>query len=440
MRHCVILFSCCMALCFLVWNCGTKTENKGSANSTPITISSPEPSGTISAISLSDGQKQQLQNGNAFALRCMQTIYSQGGGENILLSPLSLQYALAMATNGASGKTAEEITSTLGYSSDLPGLNAFMKQLMDQLPALDANVELKVTNAMLTSDKYKVQSSFKETLNSGYYAPVEYVNMDDISLTVNRINEWASRNTNGFINPFITENDLPSDLVSVILNALYFKAKWSEYGGMPIFNPDFTNPAQPFYCADGTQTSADYMRTSIYFDYAKRDGYQAIELPYAGRKFAMYVLLPDSKDAKNGVGKLLEALPDGEWKALLESMKTGPEVHLSLPKFDITEQVTLRNTLEKMGINRAFDPAYAEFDRMIEDGSGLYISGILQKSRISVTEWGTEAASVTMVMIGKESEPGEHEEVTFIADHPFVYIIAEKSSGAILFEGVFGGK
>ncbi len=440
MRHCVILFSCCMALCFLVWNCGTKTENKGSANSTPITISSPEPSGTISAISLSDGQKQQLQNGNAFALRCMQTIYSQGGGENILLSPLSLQYALAMATNGASGATAEEITTALGYQSDLKGLNDFMKILMDQLPALDANVELKVTNAMLASDKNKVQDSFKETLNSGYYAAVEYVNLNDIPSTVSRINDWASRNTNGFINPFITENDLPADLVAIILNALYFKAEWSKSGGIPLFNPDFTTPAQPFYCAGGAQTTADYMRTSRYFDYAKRDGYQAIELPYASGKFAMYILLPDSKDAQNGVGKLLEALSGGEWKALLGSMKIGPEVHLSMPKFDITEQVNLRDILTKLGINKAFNASEAEFDRMIEDVSGIFISNILQKSRISVNEWGTEAAAVTMELMASEGAPVEHEEVFFTADHPFVYIIAEKSSGAILFEGVFGGK
>lgn len=439
MIHCYLKYTGCIILCLLISACKAQIQEVTYNEKGAITISSPSPAGYISSLSLNETQKKQVINGNTFALRLMQILYSQEKGSNLLLSPLSLQYALAMTTNGAAGLTAEEITKTIGCGNDLQDLNAFMKILLEQLPALDEKVELKVTNAMLVNNDNKVQDNYKDILANGYYAPVEYIYLSDKSLAVSRINDWANRNTNGFIDSLVNESDLPDNLIAMILNALYFKAKWASVEGEDLFVSDLTLSSQPFYCTSGKQISVDYMRTSKYLQYTHGDSYQAIELPYSNGAFAMYVLLPDSKD-ENGLGEMLCALPDGEWKALTESFAEGPEVHLSLPKFDITEKYRLRDVLRTLGIKKAFASGDADFSQMFEDANDVRIDEILQKSRISVAEWGTEAASATAELMGKNDAPQEHQEVLFTADHPFVFVIAESTSGTILFEGIFCGE
>ena len=164
------------------------------------------------------------------------------------------------------------------------------------------------------------------------------------------------------------------------------------------------------------------------------DGYKVLVLPYANGKFNMYVLLPDENDIEG----LIEKLQVTSWGEILQNLKKDAEVHVRLPKFNIENKYNLNDALNELGVWEAFERGSADFDRMFEPKPGYYywISKVIQKSRISVSEWGTEAGSVTVTEMAGANDIPEVKQVYFYADHPFVFIIGEETSGTILFEGV----
>jgi serpin B len=218
------------------------------------------------------------------------------------------------------------------------------------------------------------------------------------------------------------------------MNALYFKAKWAGDEYEPMFREEGTKP-EDFRLNDGNTIKADMMRNTRYHEYAEMDGYKVLVLPYAKGKFNMYILLPDEND----IDGLMDKLQTTSWSDIRANLKQDAIVHVRLPKFNIENKYNLNDVLNGLGVRKAFEPASAEFDRMFElkDGYDYWISKVIQKSRISVSEWGTEAGSVTIIDIEGATSPGpEPKEVYFYADHPFVFIIGEETSGTILFEGV----
>ncbi|MBR3074942.1 MAG: serpin family protein [Bacteroidales bacterium] len=405
-----------------------------------INISAPEPKEAITKVSLSDTQKDYVNSGNAFAFKCLDILYRENR-QSVIFSPLSLQLALAMTVNGASGNTAEEIINTIGYGSDIDDMNEYCHKLITQLPAVDKAVNVKITDAMLIRNEFKAQDSFKDILNNSFYAPLEYFTFKNKKDVAERINKWAYNNTNGFIRNLLSPDDIDDEFVAAIMNALYFKAKWAGSDYEPMFTEEGTMKKQPFYLDDGGKVTADLMRSTDHFPYARRDGYQVVSIPYSNGHYAMYVLLPDEKGS-NGVEKLVSKLADESWSDICSSLNTEAKVYLRLPKFESENKFCLNQALQQLGINLAFGNQ-AEFDRMFDARNwNFWIGAIFQKARIAVTEWGTEAAAVTVVLMDGATAtlPRPVPEVYFYADHPFVYVIAEKTSGTILFEGVFNGK
>ena len=403
----------------------------------PITISSPTPTEQITKVSLSESQQGYVKAGNAMAMRFLKQIYE---GENLICSPLSLQYALAMTANGASGETLQEIIDFLGYGSDgIDALNAYCKILLEQLPAVDLSVTLKVTDALLVNNKFPLHPSFKKTVEEYYYAPAENMDFSDPEKVAARINDWASRNTNGFIDKVLESNDISESAAAFLMNALYFKAKWAGSDYEPMFSEEGTSD-DSFTLSNGTVKTVKMMRSELYQPYAEMDGFKVLALPYANGKFYMYILLPDENDLPG----LLTKLQTVSWEDIRQNLKSDAEVHVKLPKFDIENKFNLNDALQALGVSRAFEPASAQFDRMFAPQDGEYwfrIGEVIQKAKISVAEWGTEAAAVTVVQMYAESAPvGEPKKVYFYADHPFVFAIGESTSCTILFEGVYAGK
>ena len=397
----------------------------------PITISSPSPTEQITKVTLSDMQSGYVEAGNTMSFKFLKEIYC---GENLICSPLSLQYAIAMAANGASGETLQEIIDFLGYGEEgIDALNEYSKTLLEQLPAVDLDVTLKVTDALLVNDDFPLLPSFKKTVEESFYAAVDNMDFSDPQQIAARINEWAKRNTNGFIDKVIEPSEISADAVAYIMNALYFKAKWAGDEYSPMFREEGTK-SENFTLNDGKTIKAAMMRNTRYHEYAEMDGYKVLVLPYANRKFNMYILLPD----ENNIEGLIEKLQTSSWTDILANLKQDAEVHVRLPKFNIENKHNLNDALNGLGVRKAFEPASAEFNGMFtpKDDYYYWISKVIQKSRISVSEWGTEAGSVTVVeMEAADAGPGP-KEVYFYADHPFVFIIGEETSGTILFEGV----
>lgn len=398
----------------------------------PITISSPSPTEQITKVTLSDMQSGYVEAGNTMSFKFLKEIYC---GENLICSPLSLQYAIAMAANGASGETLQEIIDFLGYGEEgIDALNEYSKTLLEQLPAVDLDVTLKVTDALLVNDDFPLLPSFKKTVEESFYAAVDNMDFSDPQQIAARINEWAKRNTNGFIDKVIEPSEISADAVAYIMNALYFKAKWAGDEYSPMFREEGTK-SENFTLNDGKTIKAAMMRNTRYHEYAEMDGYKVLVLPYANRKFNMYILLPD----ENNIEGLIEKLQTSSWTDILANLKEDAEVHVKLPKFNIENKHNLNDALNGLGVRKAFEPASAEFNGMFtpKDDYYYWISKVIQKSRISVSEWGTEAGSVTVVEMDGATDAGPGpKEVYFYADHPFVFIIGEETSGTILFEGV----
>ena len=431
MKKALVLFSLVIAIssCDILGNTRIKD---------PIMISSPEPTESITKVSLTEPQREYVDAGNAFAFKFLEKVYANNQN-NVIVSPLSLQYALAMVVNGASGQTASEITSTLGFGNDVAALNKYCNLMLNQLPAVDENVKLKLTDALIVNKNYLLKDSFRKTVEETYYAPVEYMDATNIQTVLDKINEWASRNTYGLIDPFLNKGDINENVAATILNALYFKSEWQKIQGNPMFREENTKIGQPFYFDGGGEGVADYMKVVLDFNYGKFENNSILEIPYAGGNFVMYVLLPDEKGS-DGLKKLLDELTIDKWETALSSMTKESLISLRLPKFEIEEKDYLSVILKDMGISRAFQ-MNAEFDNMFANkDQNFLISEVIQKSKIIVNEGGTEAASVTAVGIRSSSASSIPKVIDFVADHPFVYCIAEKTSGVIFFEGVYAGK
>lgn len=398
----------------------------------PITIASPAPTEQITKVALDEVQTGYVAAGNRMSFRLLEQMFD---GENLVCSPLSLQYALAMTANGAGGETLQEIIDFLGYGEDgIGALNEYCRALLEQLPAVDLDVKLKVTDALIVNDDFPLLPSFKTTVEENYYAAVDNMDFSDPDQIAARINEWADRNTDGFINKVIDPVEISEHAVAYIMNALYFKAKWAGTEYSPMFREEATVPAD-FHLSDGRTIKADMMRNTRYHEYAEMDGYKVLVLPYARGRFNMYVLLPDENDIEG----LLEKLQTTAWSEILGSLKQDAEVHVKLPKFNIENKCNLNDALNALGVNKAFEAGQAEFDLMFEpkDDYRYWISKVIQKSRIAVSEWGTEAGSVTIVEMDGATDAGPGpKQVYFYADHPFVFVIGEETSETILFEGV----
>ena len=428
----LILFA---AVIIAAVSCGKSDEVKVK---NPFTISSPTPTEQITKVSLDETQRSYVRSATRMAFRFLSQVYKD---ESIVCSPLSLQYALAMTVNGASGETADEILEVLGYGEEYGGLesfNAYCKALMEQLPAVDLSVALKVTNALLVSDQFPLQTDFKSIMENCYYAAVDNMSFEDKQQVAARINEWASRNTNGFIKNLLSTDDISEDAAAFLMNALYFKAKWAGSEYHPMFRKEGTREEE-FTLTGGSKKKVSMMHTSGSYAYGAFDGFEVLALPYAGGKYYMYFLLPKGDDPT----QMINTLSRTAWSDIIAGMSRDAEVIVSVPKFDIENKMYLKEPLQEMGIRRAFTPQVAEFDRMFvpHDDYYFWIEKVIQKARISVAEWGTEAAAVTVVeMDGKEADMPEPRIVYFKADHPFVFVIGEQTSQTILFEGVFTGK
>lgn len=399
----------------------------------PITIASPSPTEQITKVTLDQTQMGYVEAGNRMAFRFLAHMYD---GDNLICSPLSLQYALAMTANGASGETLQEMIDFLGYGEEgIDVLNDYSKTLLEQLPAVDLDVTLKVTDALLVNNLFPLLPSFKETVETHYYAAVDNMDFNDPEYVAARINEWSGRNTNGFIDKVLTKEEISPDAAAYLMNALYFKAKWAGTRHDPMFNSEHTG-TEDFHTADGKTVKVEMMNNMRYHQYAEMNGYKVLVLPYAGGRFNMYVLLPDDGD----LGGMIEKLQDTSWKDILGSLKQDAEVYVKLPKFEVENKFELSEVLRSLGVEKAFVEGEAEFDRMFEPKPGCYywINKVIQKSRIAVSEWGTEAGSVTVVEMNVESAaPVDPKRVYFYADRPFAFVIGEETSGTILFEGTY---
>jgi serpin B len=366
-----------------------------------------------------------LVQSNSFAFDLFRAV-SQQQGENLFLSPYSVSGVLGMLYNGADGETKAEIASVLGMESYTPEqVNEYYKELTTALLKVDPKTKLALANAIWANRGYTLKTPFI-SLNQAYYdAKVSTLDFSQSS-ALKTINDWCNDKTKGTIPKMIDQLN-PSTAV-ILANAIYFKSIWTE---KLKFDKSKTLD-KPFYNFDGTVSTVPRMhQTPLVLLYAQMEGFGMVTLPYSNGAFAMNLILPDM-----GVdmGTLVEELDGEVWQTIVNH-REDTQVTLSMPRFKQENNLErLADILSALGMPSAFSSTQANFSAMMD--AQVAISKVVQKSYISVDEEGTVAAAVTYT--GLDMSPGplpNPKQVTIVVDRPFLFVITEQSTGAILFMG-----
>jgi serpin B len=274
------------------------------------------------------------------------------------------------------------------------------------------------------SADYPFESDFLKVARQDFSAKVNQVDFSTQAEPVrNEINTWVGDQTKGKIMNLLPAGVVKSSTRLVLVNAIYFKGHWENP-----FQKDNTQNL-PFHLTPENQIDAPLMRLDKkHFKYGETDTFQLIELPYIGGELAMDILLPKEI---GGLKKLEDSLNGATLNEQL-ALCRKEEVTAFLPKFKLTSQFGLADTLAAMGMAAPFS-GQADFSGM--DGKrDLFISAVIHKAYVELDEEGTEAAAATgAVMSLAMAAPRAHP--VFRADHPFIFMIRDTRSGAILFLG-----
>ncbi len=316
---------------------------------------------------------------NQFALDLYE--HFQGEEGNLLLSPVSISTAMAMAYAGARGETAAEMAHVLNFGND-PEIHESFQVLLQQLRS-DQQFELAIANATWLQQGMDVHDQFLQLISTQYSGDSEEVDFGDPE-TVALLNSWVSENTRGKITKMFSE--FPDETRMVLANAIYFNAQWETE-----FDPSETMD-RPFDLSDDQQRDVPTMHVRSNFRYTEIDQFQVLELPYAGNDSSMIVMLPARGAGNHATSQTLRSVND--WLATSDA-KT--EVDVSLPKFKNTVTSSLSELLPGMGMERAFDPQKADLTGIAR--LPLFIQDVTHKAVVEVDEQGTEAAAVTAVTI-----------------------------------------
>ena len=358
--------------------------------------------------------------GNVFANKLMLQMNQQVPDANLMISPMSLQYALGMLSNGCSETALKEITDAMGmkdYSLDM--LNSFFYNLTQTLAKEDKDFTLKLANAIWIQENFEVGKDFIQNNKALFDADVNDIDFTQADKAKKTINEWAEKATNGTIKELSLQ--INDDMRAVLANACYLKGKWT----LP-FDKKETKKAT-FHNQDGTTCEVDMMHLTKTFNFRDSEGepYMAVELPYGNQSFHMVIVLPKEDYTLDDI------LPTFDWNRLGLG---GEKVNVALPKFKIEASYPeeIMKCVKELGVSQIF--LSGSLPGMHPE---LFVGQIAQDTFIEVDEAGTEASAVTTIGMAFASSGADYEPPTYTIrmDRPFAFAIREKTTGAVLFMG-----
>jgi serpin B len=382
----------------------------------------------ITSPDVSPADEALLVEGNsAFAFDLYRALREKDG--NLFYSPHSISLALSMTCAGARGETAQQMADTLHFILSQDNLHPAFNNLDIELGKRgqgahgkdDQGFRLNIVNAIWGQEDYKFLPAFLDILAENYGAGLRILDfMKETEKSRITINDWVSDQTEGRIEDLIPQGVIDPATRLVLTNAIYFNAAW-QYP----FNEDMTADG-PFYLLDGGQVTVPMMKQTESFGYTDGAGYQAVELLYDGGELSMVILLPEADRFED----FEEALEAQQIDDIISGMQ-NTQVTLTMPQFEFESDFSLKDTLTGMGMPVAFSGA-ADFSGMT-GAPDLFIDEVLHKAFVSVDEAGTEAAAATAVIMKETAMPGQPVEVTI--DRPFIFLIRDIETGAILFVG-----
>jgi serpin B len=392
---------------------------------------------------------------NAFGVDLYRRVLADGlldPAKGAVISPTSIALALAMARAGAKGETAAEMDRVMrsaGADSLATAMNALERALSSRSGRFAAyagesgggDVFLKIANAPFAQEGMPLEQPYLDTLASRYGAGVRLVDYrTDPAGARKTVNAWVKKQTAGRIPDLLAKPDVTTLTRLILVNALYLKAPW-----LNPFDVADTTPGR-FTRPDGSRVTVPMMSlTSCQgggicpLPYAAGAGWRAVELPYLGDSLAMTIIVP--KD----LAAFERGLTSQKLTRIIGALRTEPpgtttwevyDVHVTMPRFGIESRADLADALSAMGMPLAFDLDTADFSGIspIARETGLYIKKVIHQANIDVDEKGTEAAAATAVVMATGGGPMTRE-VEFRVDRPFLFLIRDVPTGAILFMG-----
>ena len=329
--------------------------------------------------------------------------------QNLIISPLSAYQILGLTANGARGQTLKEMLLALG-NKDLKEINQINKAILNLVKNFTT---VDIANAIMS--RFDPEKEFL-SIAPKYGATIEPL------ISAGQVNKWCSKKTHGKINKILDELD--KQTIIILLNAVYFKGMWSKK-----FNKYLTSK-RPFYNLNDKSKVIQVDRMSILenFKYYENNDLQIVELPYKQDSMSAVIILPNKN---SNINEFISKLDDEILQNLFGNLRIN-EVHLDLPKFELTFDSTLNEFLNKLGMVVPFIKFSADFNGLKdgrEDGKYVYIDKVIQKTFLKVDEEGTEAAAVTMV-IGKmkiTSVKRAPKIYPMIVDRPFLFLLRNKN-------------
>jgi serpin B len=360
-----------------------------------------------------------------FAVDLYDRLDQEQAGKNLFFSPTSISLALAMTAAGARGPTQAEMAKVLHLDVDLAKADAHYHHLLEQWNAVGDKrpYQLRVANRLWGQKGFSIRPEFLALTREQYGAEMRLVDFVQSEAASREINGWVEEQTNGKIKNLIPPESLDAMTRLVLTNAIYFKGDWVHpFDKQQTREEDFALSAQ-----QKIKTPLMHQQTDV--GYAEEETFQAIEMPYSGRELSMVVLLPRKAD---GLPELEKTVTPDKLASLTSKMRVR-EVAICLPKFKLETSFVLNQTLEAMGMKRAFSRD-ADFSG-ISTAEALCISAVVHKAYVDVNEEGTEAAAATGVVMRALAAHLPEPVPVFRADHPFLFLIRDTKTGDILFMG-----
>ncbi|MBN1211594.1 MAG: serpin family protein [candidate division Zixibacteria bacterium] len=406
-KYVSIFLAVILGLFFLQCSRTTEPEN-----------SEPEPQRNPAQLTV---EEQSLLNAsNRFGLKLFREINAyEPEDKNLFVSPLSVSYALGMTLNGAGGDCFDSMAAVLEHQGlSLAEINESYKSLTEILESADPTVVFNIANSIWSRPGKEIQKDFITACLNYFDAPVRVMDFPD---PADSINHWVDVNTNGKITEII-KPPISGDIAMLLLNAIYFKGDWH----IP-FDTEKTVDDK-FYLSGGGEIDCKLMFKDSDEDttlsYFENDLFQAVTVPYGDEGFCMSLFLPKEP---HGVDDIVVQMTEANWNNWLKGFVFA-SFKMYLPKFKMEYEIDLSKILKVLGMGIAFDPGRADFSNLFVDGVG-WIDQVKHKTFVQVDEKGTEAAAVTSVSLIDSV-------VQILSfNRPFLFVIHEQTSGAILFMG-----
>jgi serpin B len=363
---------------------------------------------------------------DAFAIRLYEQVTVGQEGQNLFLSPFSIQVALAMCAAGAKGETRQVMADLIGAPASVDEQNQRYAALLKAVNgAADRSIQLATANALWGQQGYHFNPAFRKAVADFYdgaFHEVDFRTRPDEA--VKTINGWVSDRTHSRIKDLIRRYLINDDTRLILTNAIYFKGRWENPFEEAITrDEDWYGPGGP------GQVPMMHQRGG--YLYYEGKGFQALDIPYQGGQLSLLVVLPSLKDGLAALES--QWAKEGTYRQVTVGLNHEETVIVSLPRFTMATEFQLKPVLCALGAELAFSDD-ADFRGIGEEP--LKISEVVHKAFVEVNEEGTEAAAATAVgMALCAGVRPARRPIVFTADHPFHFFIRDRKTNAVLFSG-----